>query len=179
MVIGQLKEECERLKVAKEAQPSDERLMAFLQHSNIDPFDLLNVEGLGSLDEISAIKSKLGEKLKRLKQRYTFSFVYYSPYFRMRIDTHADFILFKKRKREIQRGKELEHEQALRSKEQQLDKYKEVVMCPICMNKDKNTIFVPCGHAYCDKCSGAILNSNSGRCPICRINVDSHHQFYM
>lgn len=75
-------------------------------------------------------------------------------------------------------GKQETYEETIKNKEQQIEKYREILMCPICMDKTKDTVFVPCGHAFCAKCSSAILNANSGRCPICRINIDSHHLFY-
>eukprot|EP00026_Physarum_polycephalum_P003494 Phypoly_transcript_03506.p1 GENE.Phypoly_transcript_03506~~Phypoly_transcript_03506.p1 ORF type:complete len:680 (+),score=120.64 Phypoly_transcript_03506:92-2041(+) len=87
--------------------------------------------------------------------------------------------LKEKLKERLEAIKSAEETKKLKHKETQIERLRELVMCPICMDQHKNTIYVPCGHALCTKCSNTILGSNSGRCPICRMDVESQHPVYL
>lgn len=66
--------------------------------------------------------------------------------------------------------------------QQQIDKLKEVVLCPICLDKQKNMSLEPCGHALCKSCVDKIFNNQSGgkkACPLCRKKVKAVHQIYL
>ena len=39
-------------------------------------------------------------------------------------------------------------------------------ICPVCMEKERNTIFLPCKHLFCDSCTKIIMEKSE--CPICR-----------
>jgi hypothetical protein len=41
-------------------------------------------------------------------------------------------------------------------------------ICPICMEKQRNIIFLPCKHLFCDSCTKII---KKGDCPICRRTI--------
>ena len=52
-------------------------------------------------------------------------------------------------------------------------------MCPICLDKQVNAIFIPCGHiSCCIDCSYIIKNNNSP-CPICRQDITSINQIFI
>jgi len=40
--------------------------------------------------------------------------------------------------------------------------------CPVCLDDDVVTRFLPCGHRVCSACLAASLTAGSDRCPICR-----------
>lgn len=75
--------------------------------------------------------------------------------------------------------------------EKQIERLKEVVLCPICLDKQKNMSLEPCGHALCKTCVDSIFtinnnnnqnNQNNGKktsCPICRKKVKAVHQIYL
>ena len=37
--------------------------------------------------------------------------------------------------------------------------------CPICLDRERDTAFIPCGHRACAACAGQVSLS---RCPVCR-----------
>ena len=41
-------------------------------------------------------------------------------------------------------------------------------MCPVCFDREVNTVLVPCGHTYCNGCSEYDRNN---KCPQCRASV--------
>ncbi len=67
--------------------------------------------------------------------------------------------------------------------QKQIDKLKEVLLCPICMDKQKNVSLEPCGHALCKGCANLLFgNTNNGNgkgCPLCRKTVKVIHQIYL
>mmetsp|Transcript_8619 Transcript_8619/g.15254 ORF Transcript_8619/g.15254 Transcript_8619/m.15254 type:complete len:109 (-) Transcript_8619:119-445(-) len=47
-----------------------------------------------------------------------------------------------------------------------------VTECCICLDEDKDAVFIPCGHVCCcESCAKQIQGSSEHRCPICRGNV--------
>ncbi|XP_014247997.1 E3 ubiquitin-protein ligase MIB1 [Cimex lectularius] len=57
--------------------------------------------------------------------------------------------------------------------QQKLQDIKEQTMCPVCMDRLKNIIFL-CGHGTCQLCSDRIMNE----CPICRKEVEKRILLY-
>jgi hypothetical protein len=46
--------------------------------------------------------------------------------------------------------------------------------CVICLENEKQKVFVPCGHAcVCTACCGPLRN-----CPICRMRIQQKHNVY-
>ena len=51
--------------------------------------------------------------------------------------------------------------------------------CSICMECDKDSAFLPCGHyTSCEKCAKYIKESGSGMCPICNVKIQSILRIY-
>ena len=46
-------------------------------------------------------------------------------------------------------------------------------ICPICMELELSTVFIPCGHVSCGPCLQALLLEEKKRCHICRSDIDS------
>jgi Zinc finger, C3HC4 type (RING finger) len=63
----------------------------------------------------------------------------------------------------------------LEKQKREAERYRELLMCPICMTKTKNTSLKPCGHLLCGDCVKAIIKIGSGKCPVCR----STKSFYL
>ena len=40
--------------------------------------------------------------------------------------------------------------------------------CPVCLDRARNTAFIPCGHQTCAECARRITSQSSYRCPVCR-----------
>ena len=40
--------------------------------------------------------------------------------------------------------------------------------CPVCLDRARDTAFIPCGHQTCAECAGRISSARSYRCPVCR-----------
>ena len=40
--------------------------------------------------------------------------------------------------------------------------------CPVCLDRGRDTAFIPCGHQTCAECAGRISSARSYRCPVCR-----------
>jgi len=83
---------------------------------------------------------------------------------------------------DVAKCKSLEHK--LKQKQNEVEKLRELIWCPICMDRSKDTAFKPCNHSLCSKCVGTILGSSLaenriGRCPICRVEVESKYPIYL
>ena len=52
-------------------------------------------------------------------------------------------------------------------------KLKEKYECSICMENTKNIVFIPCGHAFCEGCSG-----NTKECYLCRQPISFKQKMY-
>ena len=48
-------------------------------------------------------------------------------------------------------------------------------LCPICFERKRNIIFLPCKHLFCDLCTKKILEK--GDCPICRRAIISYYDY--
>ena len=48
-------------------------------------------------------------------------------------------------------------------------------MCPVCFDREVDTVLVPCGHTYCNGCSEYDRNS---KCPQCRATVQRRIKIY-
>ena len=62
------------------------------------------------------------------------------------------------------------HETRLQEMEHKL---KEKYECSICMENTKNIVFIPCGHAFCDGCSG-----DTRECYLCRQPISFIQKMY-
>ena len=62
------------------------------------------------------------------------------------------------------------HETRLQEMEHKL---KEKYECSICMENTKNIVFIPCGHAFCDGCSG-----DTRECYLCRQPISFKQKMY-
>ena len=49
--------------------------------------------------------------------------------------------------------------------------------CSICLSKNVDVYFNPCGHTACSSCADKTMSSTS-RCPLCRKNVLQHNKLY-
>jgi len=75
-------------------------------------------------------------------------------------------------------------EQKVKQKQSEVEKLRELISCPICMERNKDTAFKPCNHSLCNKCVSTILGNSQaenriGRCPICRMEVDAKYPIYL
>jgi hypothetical protein len=70
-------------------------------------------------------------------------------------------------------------EKQIQQKDSQIEKLREMVLCPICVDRYKDTSLVPCNHALCTKCANTIEKKNEGRCPICRIEVEGRTDLFV
>ena len=55
---------------------------------------------------------------------------------------------------------------------QELEDIKEQTLCPVCLDRVKNMIFL-CGHGTCQMCGDRV-----SECPICRKTVERRIQLY-
>lgn len=63
----------------------------------------------------------------------------------------------------------------LRSLKEEHTRLMEQRQCKVCMNKDMNIVFLPCGHlTCCDACAPSLRN-----CPICRTNIRGTIKTYL
>lgn len=51
-------------------------------------------------------------------------------------------------------------------------KESELTECPICFDRQSNTIIVPCGHTFCKDCVNRLNKVNVHRCPMCRTCIE-------
>ena len=64
--------------------------------------------------------------------------------------------------------------------QKQIERLREVVLCPICMDKQKNISLEPCGHALCKSCVDTLdMSGGQKGCPLCRKKVKAVHQIYL
>lgn len=59
------------------------------------------------------------------------------------------------------------------------EKNNEHLLCPICLEKQKNVALDACGHTLCKGCASMILSTPNKKCPICRKHVKSANPFYL
>lgn len=55
-----------------------------------------------------------------------------------------------------------------------MDEEEEQAGCEICMDRQCDTVLIPCRHALCYPCSQRIKAEASGRCPFCRDSIQSY-----
>lgn len=56
----------------------------------------------------------------------------------------------------------------------ELEQIKQEQMCKVCLDKNSNCVFIPCGHiCCCSDCASALRT-----CPICRAKIDKIWLFY-
>ena len=57
-----------------------------------------------------------------------------------------------------------------------------VHMCPVCFDKEVDTVLTPCGHTLCKTCLPNITNSRGrqegAQCMTCRAKVSKHFSLY-
>ena len=52
-------------------------------------------------------------------------------------------------------------------------------LCPICYDRRKDTVLVPCGHQLCHECQPSLpMRSMVQHCPVCQTPVDQHVRLY-
>ncbi len=59
-----------------------------------------------------------------------------------------------------------------------LDDYKEMMKCSICLTNIKDVRLSPCDHMFCKTCVRALINREETRCPICRVTFNSVNKMY-
>ena len=65
-------------------------------------------------------------------------------------------------------GRRIDEERAKLREEMTENARAEALLCVVCLGKQKNTLFEPCGHVCCcDECAQTIRNAG-GKCPMCR-----------
>ncbi|EFC35519.1 predicted protein [Naegleria gruberi] len=77
-------------------------------------------------------------------------------------------------KRELERMK-IELETANHELMDLKEKIEEEQRCCICMDRNKNAAFNPCGHVFCETCCSHCLS----KCPICKTKPRSFYKLYM
>lgn len=90
-------------------------------------------------------------------------------------DIEASRHLLKQKMGELKHRKTLLKEE---KKKKEQDALKEMLSCPICMDRKKDTILQPCGHPFCKICAEAIT-ARSGKCPVCRNDVTKMQPFFI
>jgi hypothetical protein len=48
-------------------------------------------------------------------------------------------------------------------------------VCPVCFDREVNTVLIPCGHTYCEGC---LHYGNYSRCPQCRETIQRRIKIY-
>jgi E3 ubiquitin-protein ligase mind-bomb len=61
--------------------------------------------------------------------------------------------------------------------QQQLQDMKDQTMCPICLDRLRNLVFM-CGHAVCQSCGDRVNQGANPECPICRKKIDKSILLY-
>ena len=62
--------------------------------------------------------------------------------------------------------------------EDKLKSETEKKLCVVCMEADKNAIFLPCGHiSCCMACAQSVKNSTK-KCPVCRGTIQSINKVF-
>ena len=51
--------------------------------------------------------------------------------------------------------------------------------CAICFTRERQAVFVPCGHVVCSSCSSRALNRNPPRCFTCRTPIQDALRIYL
>ena len=54
---------------------------------------------------------------------------------------------------------------------------KKRIQCVVCLNKDRNIVFLPCNHCICCNDCANILQNN--KCPTCRGNIQDKQIVYL
>ncbi len=57
----------------------------------------------------------------------------------------------------------------------QQTKQENLPICPVCLDKPVNTCLTPCGHTFCDGCTGRDVRFS---CPVCRTSIKSKQKLY-
>ena len=67
---------------------------------------------------------------------------------------------------------ETDYAERIRRLESQLQARDDVILCQICMERDKNVVFF-CGHSACKECSERLEH-----CHVCRQTIQNRIRFY-
>ena len=65
-----------------------------------------------------------------------------------------------------------DYAERIRVLESQLQAREDAILCPICMERDKNVVFF-CGHSACKECSERLED-----CHVCRQTIQNRIRFY-
>jgi len=55
---------------------------------------------------------------------------------------------------------------------EQLEYYRGIVKCPLCMKNEKNAVINKCFHTFCRDCIDQRLNLRNRKCPTCAVPID-------
>jgi hypothetical protein len=47
----------------------------------------------------------------------------------------------------------------------------QVTECNVCMERDRNAVFLPCSHVVCCNECASKIKAQRGRCPVCRTAI--------
>jgi len=63
----------------------------------------------------------------------------------------------------------------------ELDYYKKKVTCPICNQRERNTLLTKCYHVFCDICVKKTLSSRLRRCPACKksFGIEGYREVFL
>jgi hypothetical protein len=59
-----------------------------------------------------------------------------------------------------------------------LEQYKEMIKCPVCIGNIKDVRLSPCGHMMCKSCVKTYIDSGNRRCPVCTQPFASFDKVY-
>jgi hypothetical protein len=56
---------------------------------------------------------------------------------------------------------------------------KVIGQCPCCCEAQQNAAFSPCGHLYaCTRCAHRVYDGGRGKCPVCRVQIQTYLKIY-
>jgi hypothetical protein len=56
---------------------------------------------------------------------------------------------------------------------------KVISQCPCCCEAQQNAAFSPCGHLYaCTRCAHRLYDNGRGKCPVCRVPIQTYLKIY-
>ena len=68
-----------------------------------------------------------------------------------------------------------DQKEKLEEQTEKLEEQRESALCRICLDRERNTVILPCGHATCCKeCAKPLQN-----CPICRKEIDKVLEIFL
>ena len=138
--------------------------------------DMHNLLGLnnepgrnGRFDNASTLESKIAAKKKEIEELSFTNYTLTNEISKMKLELNEIIDEQYRLEHDLQISDEWLPDYIDKNNPEQIKKYKEKILCPVCKANRRNTILTSCGHPICRSC----VDKANYKCPICSKHFDN------